>query len=86
MTGGIKEVSIPAVRLSGLVAASLLNLEGLPYGSADIRKHSSAHRMGYVHFPKSTGSFLKFIHQWIDPCHANDIGLAGQAWGVPEGI
>ena len=40
---------------------------------------------GYVHFPLRSGSFLKFMHLWIDPVHRNDTGYAGQATGVPGG-
>ena len=41
---------------------------------------------GYVHFPSSIGSFLKFMHMWIDPAHINDTGYAGQTSGVPGGM
>ena len=41
---------------------------------------------GYVHFPHRRGSFLKFMHLWIDPAHADDTGYAGQVSGVPGGI
>ena len=34
---------------------------------------------GYVHFPSPSGSFLKFMHMWIDPKHAGDTGNAGRA-------
>ena len=40
---------------------------------------------GYVHFPHQTGSFLKFMHMWIDPAHMNDTGYVGQVVGVPGG-
>ncbi len=41
---------------------------------------------GYVHFPSPSGSFLKFMHMWIDPAHINDTGYAGQTAGVPGGM
>ena len=40
---------------------------------------------GYVHFPSPSGSFLKFMHMWIDPAYVNDSGYAGQTTGVPGG-
>ena len=41
---------------------------------------------GYVHFPSYTGSFLKFMHMWIDPARRDDTGYSGQTTGVPGGI
>ena len=41
---------------------------------------------GYVHFPSPSGSFLKFMHMWIDSAHMNDTGYTGQTTGVPGGI
>ena len=41
---------------------------------------------GYVHFPHPSGSFLKFMHMWIDPARSNDTGYAGQTTGVPGGM
>ena len=41
---------------------------------------------GYVHFPSSRGSLLKFMHMWIDPAHKNDVSNAGQTTGLPGGI
>ena len=40
---------------------------------------------GYVHFPHRRGSFLKFMHLWIDPAHKDDTGFSGQTTGVPGG-
>ena len=41
---------------------------------------------GYAHFPAPNGSFLKFMHLWIDPAHKDDTGNKGQTTGVPGGI
>ena len=41
---------------------------------------------GYIHFPNRVGSYLKFMHMWIDPAHGDDTGNAGQTHGVPGGI
>ena len=41
---------------------------------------------GYVHPPHRRGSFLKFMHLWIDPAYKDDTGYAGQVSGVPGGI
>ena len=41
---------------------------------------------GYVHTPFPSGSFLKFMHMWIDPNHLGDAGNAGQTTGVPGGL
>ena len=41
---------------------------------------------GYVHFPGPTGSYLKFMHMWIDPAHLEETGNAGQTTGVPGGM
>ena len=41
---------------------------------------------GYVHHQSPVGSFLKFMHMWIDPAHINDTGYAGQTSGVPGGM
>lgn len=41
---------------------------------------------GYVHFPQPSGSFLRFMHMWIDPNHLGDAGNAGQTTGVPGGM
>ena len=41
---------------------------------------------GYAHFPAPNGSFLKFMHLWIDPDHKDDTGNKGQTTGVPGGI
>jgi peptide/nickel transport system substrate-binding protein len=41
---------------------------------------------GYVHYPNSQGSFLKFQHMWIDPSHKGGKGYSGQTTGVPGGI
>ena len=41
---------------------------------------------GYVHHPSPAGSFLKFMHMWIDPAHMNETGYAGQTSGVPGGM
>ena len=41
---------------------------------------------GYSHFPAPSGSFLKFMHLWIDPAHKDDTGNKGQTTGVPGGI
>ena len=40
---------------------------------------------GYVHFPGSTHSHLRWAHMWIDPNHLNDSGFSGQTQGVPGG-
>lgn len=40
---------------------------------------------GYVHFPNNSGSFLKFVHLWIDPAHAGGTIYTGQVSGVPGG-
>ena len=40
---------------------------------------------GYSHFPAPNGSFLKFMHLWIDPAHKDDTGNAKQTTGVPGG-
>ena len=41
---------------------------------------------GYAHFPAPNGSFLKFMHLWIDPGHMDDKNNKGQTSGVPGGI
>ncbi len=41
---------------------------------------------GYSHFPAPNGSFLKFMHLWIDPADMNNTGNSGQTMGVPGGI
>ncbi len=41
---------------------------------------------GYAHFPAPNGSFLKFMHLWIDPAHKDDSDNAGQISGVPGGV
>ncbi len=41
---------------------------------------------GYVHHPSPTGSFLKFMHMWIDPAHRDDTGYSGQTSGIPGGM
>jgi ABC-type transport system substrate-binding protein len=41
---------------------------------------------GYSHFPAPNGSFLKFMHLWIDPADKDNTGNAGQTSGVPGGI
>ncbi len=41
---------------------------------------------GYTHFPEPAGSFLKFMHMWINPNRKNDTGYAGQTSGVPGGF
>ena len=41
---------------------------------------------GYVHFPSPAGSYLKFLHMWIDPAHKDDAVNAGQTKGVPGGM
>ena len=40
---------------------------------------------GYSHFPAPNGSFLKFMHLWIDPSDKDNTGNAGQISGVPGG-
>ena len=40
---------------------------------------------GYSHFPAPNGSFLKFMHLWIDPAHKDDSNNKGQTTGVPGG-
>ncbi len=40
---------------------------------------------GYSHFPAPNGSFLKFMHLWIDPADKDNTGNAGQTSGVPGG-
>ncbi len=40
---------------------------------------------GYSHFPAPNGSFLKFMHLWIDPADKDNTGNAGQITGVPGG-
>lgn len=40
---------------------------------------------GYSHFPAPNGSFLKFMHLWIDPADKDNTGNAGQISGVPGG-
>jgi peptide/nickel transport system substrate-binding protein len=41
---------------------------------------------GYSHFPAPNGSFLKFMHLWIDPADKDNTGNSGQMAGVPGGI
>ncbi len=41
---------------------------------------------GYSHFPAPNGSFLKFMHLWIDPADMDNSGNGGQTSGVPGGI
>ncbi len=40
---------------------------------------------GYSHFPAPNGSFLKFMHLWIDEDDRDNTGNAGQMSGVPGG-
>ena len=40
---------------------------------------------GYSHFPAPNGSFLKFMHLWIDPADMDNTGNSGQTSGVPGG-
>ncbi len=40
---------------------------------------------GYSHFPAPNGSFLKFMHLWIDPADKDNTGNSGQISGVPGG-
>ncbi|MDE2779737.1 MAG: ABC transporter substrate-binding protein [Chloroflexota bacterium] len=40
---------------------------------------------GYSHFPAPNGSFLKFMHLWIDPADMDNSDNAGQISGVPGG-
>ena len=40
---------------------------------------------GYSHFPAPNGSFLKFMHLWIDPADKDNSDNAGQMSGVPGG-
>ena len=40
---------------------------------------------GYAHFVRSTGSYNKFGHMWIDPGHKDDKGFKGQTTGPPGG-
>ena len=40
---------------------------------------------GYVHFPSSSGSHLKWMHVWIDEDRRDDTGNSGQTAGVPGG-
>ncbi len=41
---------------------------------------------GYSHFPAPNGSFLKFMHLWMDPADADNSDNKGQTTGVPGGI
>ena len=40
---------------------------------------------GYSHFPAPNGSFLKFMHLWIDPADEGNSDNSGQMSGVPGG-
>ena len=40
---------------------------------------------GYAHFVRSTGSYNKFAHMWIDPAHKGEKGFKGQTTGPPGG-
>ena len=40
---------------------------------------------GYSHFPAPNGSFLKFMHLWIDEADRDNSNNAGQISGVPGG-
>jgi len=40
---------------------------------------------GYSHFPAPNGSFLKFMHLWIDPADMDNSDNSGQTSGVPGG-
>ena len=40
---------------------------------------------GYSHFPAPNGSFLKFMHLWIDESDKDNTGNSGQTSGVPGG-